>query len=356
MNAVITKAVAEIHPGTVGEDEAPNGSFEVVLSAPTKDRDGDTLQPDEWKLPLPEHITFDADHGMSVASTVGSGVPRIEDDGTLRVSGTYSSIPRAQEVRTLVNEGHIRTTSVAFMTEKTQKAGGTTVVRELLNGAFVAVPSNREALVLASKGVKTGARNSAADAEHIQAIHDHAIALGATPAADGDEGSAKTATGLQTKAVAGSYEQVQAAISDALDATYGTDDGDRWVYAYPLATFADGTVVYRVSGNTDDNGQWRTTYTVNTDGTVTLGDSPERVSLVEQVVPAKSAARKAIADVDTTQLPEAVQRALAAGGITTPDDSGEGTSATDSADADSAAADTARRATVYRALAQLPTT
>lgn len=177
----------------VGADAGP-GEFEVILSAPTLDRDGDTLLPEEWKQPLPSHITFDMDHGMSVASTVGSGVPSIDPaTGNLIVRGTYSSLPRAQEVRTLVNEGHIRTTSVAFMTEKSQQKDGHTVVqRELLNGAFVAIPSNREAVVLNSKtlGVKRGARNSATDAEHIQAIHDHAIALGAkpsTPAADDED-------------------------------------------------------------------------------------------------------------------------------------------------------------------------
>jgi len=161
-------------------DDASPGSFEVILSSPTLDRDGDTLAADGWKMPLPEHITFDVDHGMSVASTVGSGVPRIDEaTGNLIVAGTYSSLPRAQEVRTLVNEGHIRTTSVAFMSEKSHKDGKATSVRELLNGAFVAIPSNREALVLASKGVKAGARNSKSDAEMIQSVHDHSMALGA---------------------------------------------------------------------------------------------------------------------------------------------------------------------------------
>lgn len=161
-------------------DDGFPGSFEVILSAPTKDRDGDTLLPEEWKQPLPDHITFDSDHGMTVATTVGSGVPRIDEEtGNLVVSGTYSSLPRAQEVRTLVNEGHIRTTSVAFMSEKTEKDGKSVAQRELLNGAFVAIPSNREALVLSSKGIKAGARNSAADLAAIQEIHDAAANLGA---------------------------------------------------------------------------------------------------------------------------------------------------------------------------------
>jgi hypothetical protein len=185
---VITKDAA-IENTDDGKGDGP-GTFRVILSAPTKDRDGDTLLPDEWKQPLPDHITFDQDHGMSVASTVGSGKPHIDEKGNLIVEGTYSSLPRAQEVRTLVNEGHIKTTSVAFMKEKVpQKDGsGDKYVRELLNGAFVAVPSNREALVLDSKGVKSGARNSKTDQGMIQAIHDHAANLGAQCDAGGGAG------------------------------------------------------------------------------------------------------------------------------------------------------------------------
>ncbi|MFC0546925.1 hypothetical protein [Kutzneria chonburiensis] len=182
---VLVKAIATITPGD-DDAEQPSGSFHVVLSAPTKDRDGETLLPEDWKQPLPDHVTFDTDHGMSVATTVGSGVPSLEDDGTLHVRGTYSSLKRAQEVRTLVNEGHIRTTSVAYMTDKVpQDDGSTREVRELLNGAFVAVPSNRDALVLASKALKEGRRNNTADAETIQAIHDHAANLGASCAPSG---------------------------------------------------------------------------------------------------------------------------------------------------------------------------
>lgn len=133
------------------ETENPNGEFEVVLSAPTLDRDGEVIDAKAFD-PLPGHVTFDIDHGMSTATTVGSGVPRYDGD-VLKVLGTFSSIPRAQEVRTLVTEGHIRTTSVAFMEAKREvKSGVTHITRaELLNGAFVPIPSNREALILTSK-------------------------------------------------------------------------------------------------------------------------------------------------------------------------------------------------------------
>lgn len=149
---IVTKAAASIAPASDDAD-TETGAFDVILSAQTLDRDGDVLSKDEWKMPLPDHIVFDTDHGMSVATTVGSGAPFINDDGDLQVRGTYSSIPRAQEVRTLVKEGHIRTTSVAFMTTKTAKSNGGKAERELLNGAFVAIPSNRDAKVLSSKSV-----------------------------------------------------------------------------------------------------------------------------------------------------------------------------------------------------------
>jgi hypothetical protein len=169
---------------------------------------------EDWKQPLPDHITFDIDHGMSVASTVGSGVPTIED-GKLVVRGTYSSLGRAQDVRTLVNEKHIRTTSVAFMSEKVTKDGKTRTQRELLNGAFVAIPSNRDSVVLASKSLdtKAGARHSTSDMAHVQAIYDHAVALGAAGPEDD--------SGAEMGAVGGKSARVGIASLDDLRARFG---------------------------------------------------------------------------------------------------------------------------------------
>lgn len=143
-------------------DGDPNGEFDVILSAPTLDRDGEVIDAKVFE-PLPDHITFDIDHGMSTATTVGSGTPYYDGD-VLRVKGTYSSIPRAQEVRTLVREGHIRTTSVAFMgAVREEKDGVPHVVKaELLNGAFVPIPSNRESVVLSAKAFEEKADSAAA--------------------------------------------------------------------------------------------------------------------------------------------------------------------------------------------------
>lgn len=187
---IVTKATAAVE--TV-ESENPNGQFDVILSTKALDRDGDELNADEWKQPLPDHITFDSDHGMSVATTVGSGRPFINDAGQLQVRGTFASTPHAQNVRTLVNEGHIKTTSVAFIQSKNKKDAK--AQRELLNGAFVAVPANPEALVLSSKAAVLQMVKAAADApaneapatptsapahdDMVQAVHDASVHLGA---------------------------------------------------------------------------------------------------------------------------------------------------------------------------------
>lgn len=167
---VVTKSV-EAQVSEVKSDN-PNGEFRVILSTDALDRDGERLYSDEWKTPLPDHITFDSDHGMSVATTVGSGKPFINEKGQLEVHGTFASTNHAQTVRTLVTEGHINRTSVAFRQNKNRKDGN--VVRELLNGAFVALPANDEAVVLSSKAAKSDAPVS-----HEQNIHDSAVALGA---------------------------------------------------------------------------------------------------------------------------------------------------------------------------------
>lgn len=166
----------------------PWGEFEVILSAPTLDRDGEIIDAKAFE-PLPDHITFDVDHGMSTATTVGSGTPFYDGD-VLKVRGTFASVPRAQEVRALVAEGHIRMTSVAYMgAKKTVKDGVPHITRaELLNGAFVAVPSNRDALVLSAKA---GACHSAADGQRLQSIHDSLVELGVKCNVEHDEAPAE---------------------------------------------------------------------------------------------------------------------------------------------------------------------
>lgn len=304
----------------VGPDDAFPGEFHVVLSTPAKDRDGDELATEDWKTPLPDHITFDTDHGMSVASTVGSGKPYIDEKGRLLVDGTYSSLPRAQEARTLVREKHIRTVSVAFMSEKLTKDGKTRTVRELLNGAFVAIPSNREAVVLSAK---SGARHSASDQAHLQAIYEAAVALGAGPADDtgaemGAMGGKSYDVHVKAKYTA-EQERAMLAEGHALRGPDGEPD-------YPIGDRADvEAAVHAVGRGAGSHDKIRAyimrrareldaTDLIPADWksyTKAVGDPPDDAGQLAQAVDAAlDEAQKLLGTVDPTTLPEPVRQAL----------------------------------------------
>lgn len=137
----------------VKEANRTSGEWEAVLSAPTLDRDNEIIDAGAFN-PLPAKIPIDTDHDMRVGSTIGSGIP-FYDGNLLKIRGVFASTPKAQEVRTLVREGHIDKMSVTFaMATREKAADGKTHIRsaELLNAAFVVIPSNREAAVLAAKG------------------------------------------------------------------------------------------------------------------------------------------------------------------------------------------------------------
>ncbi|QGJ95323.1 capsid maturation protease [Mycobacterium phage Buck] len=155
---LITKALATIDQ-SAEKDYGPNGGFTAVLSTPSMDRDGDSLKRHEWKEPLPDRVPLDVDHGMSVATTVGSFHPYFEGD-KLMMDAYFSSLKQAQDVRTLVDEGHISTVSVAFMNDRGAMKDGTPH-RELLNAGIVAIPSNRDAIILQSKALDLRAQELA---------------------------------------------------------------------------------------------------------------------------------------------------------------------------------------------------
>ena len=279
---IITKAVGMV--GTV-DTESPNGAFEVVLSAATLDRDGEVVDSRAFD-PLPAHIPFDIDHGMTVQTTVGSGEPYYADDGSLRVKGTFASTALAQEVRTLVSEGHIRTTSVTFMAaDRSADDKGVQHVKraELLNGTFTPIPSNREAVVLSSKALtavmtqKVGARNSVTDAKMIQSAHDAMTSLGATCEAKSVTAARVKSTAPDAvKSIVGSLEAQRDRVADALEDAY--PDGYTNIRGVLPAT-----IVFDVYAECEFV-TWQQTYT--DDGSVvTLTGAPVEVDVMEIVTP-----------------------------------------------------------------------
>jgi hypothetical protein len=157
MTDVYSKAMASIE-GNDDDDFGPNGGFVAVLSTPSLDRDGDRLMRDEWKEFTQERYPLDIDHGMSVAETVGSFVPYFDGDRLMMKAhfADNEMVPNAKIARSLTTPDpatgirHVQNVSVAFMTDKTEKDSNAPF-RELLNAGIVATPSNRDAVILASK-------------------------------------------------------------------------------------------------------------------------------------------------------------------------------------------------------------
>jgi hypothetical protein len=187
-------------------DEA--GGFDLLLSNGTRDRDGETIPPESWAQPLPDTIPINANHSSDFSDIVGSGTPWIDDAGNLRVRGTFASTPLGQHVRSLVTEGHLRSVSVEFLR---RKDGNGRPVNELVGGAFVNIPANPEARVLASKGVPqwfadlvAKAANGEDTAAMVRAIHDASVHLGAQCVPDavdptGEDDGANTAAALRLR-------------------------------------------------------------------------------------------------------------------------------------------------------------
>lgn len=273
------------------ETDNPNGEFEAILSTSTPDREGESIAAGAFD-PLPASMPLYVQHDwMEKALPIGRGVPSYVGD-MLTIKGTFASTPRAQEVRSLVNEGVIDSMSVGFLNGKRKSIGGQKTVTkgEAFEASFTGVPVNPTATVLASKalaGVKAGARNSSTDQGYIQQAHDSLVSAGA------DCAGAKSVQQASVKAIAGSYEDRQEDITEALVAANtaalvalypNTDPGDVGWRVNIIATF-DDHVVYRLGWDDDDG--WTVTYTWDGE-TATLG-TPEAVSIDQVVTPTTDA-------------------------------------------------------------------
>lgn len=263
------------------------GTFSVILSTPTLDRDNEVVEAKCFTASktLPDRISMDLDHGLDVLSTVGSGVPSYNDGGDLVVAGTWATTEKAQDARALVRDGHIGYTSVAYRTLKTKMVGNVRhiVDAELLNGTFTQIPANPTARVIAAKA---GARNSKSDAEHIQTAHDALAMIGATC----NNGDGKSL--VRMKAIVGSIEALRGRVADALEDAYPTEYGCCMVHGV-IPSGDGGTVVFECYGveGLDSDESYSQSYT-DDGAVVTLTGTVTVVDIAEIVTPDADAARE----------------------------------------------------------------
>lgn len=277
------------------DGESEFGEFEAILSTPDIDRDGETVAVGAFQ-PLPKSIPVHFSHDfVDKVPPVGRAVPFYEGD-TLKCRGTFASTPRAQELRSLVNEGVIDSMSAGFLT--TKKRGKSITQADLVEGSLTATPVNRNALLLRSKtftaeeidGLKAGARNSSTDSGRLQQIHDLSVENGA------DCTTAKAVDRAQVKAIDGSYEDLQEDLREAIVEANTAKLAELYPDAGPgeygwrvsiIGTFPD-RVVYSLNYSDSDEA-YQASYTVSDDGeTITLG-TPVEVEVDQVVKPSSEA-------------------------------------------------------------------
>lgn len=158
------------------DDGSGTGTFEAVASTPTLDRDGEIVAAGAFN-PLPASVPIHVDHKMDSEGLVGTGRPFYVGD-TLKVTGRFAGTPRAQIIRQLVIEGHLRTMSVVFMGAEVERVDGKPPLvkrAELLAVDFVTVPSNRGALVTSARSFGRRSAGGAARSVAMKAIIDLAL-------------------------------------------------------------------------------------------------------------------------------------------------------------------------------------
>lgn len=241
-----------------GDGDQP-GTFEAIVAAYNVDSMGDKIVPGAFAKTLESWGTKDGNipviwshqHADPFAH-IGYTTDAKETDDGLYIKGVLDvdENPQAKQVYKLIKGGRVANYSFAYdikdseavkSDQKADNDGADLLLKELdlIEVGPCLVGANRDTRTLAVKSQQKKPNE---------------------------------------KAVAGSYEQRQQAICDALDGVYTSDD----VWAYPIGTFSD-SVVYRVSGGTDA-GQYQAPYTVNDDGTISIGDAT-KVTMVEDIVP-----------------------------------------------------------------------
>src|SRR5262245_12968978 len=149
-----------LHRVTTTEAAAGGERMKFVLSDETKDRYGDIIKSDGWRLenfkknPI---AMFNHDRGFPVGSWESVKVEGKRLVGMLRLAAQGTS-QRVDELRALVQQGIIRAVSVGFRTlartpmldEEGNPTGGLIFnSTELLEASLVSVPANPNAIQLA---------------------------------------------------------------------------------------------------------------------------------------------------------------------------------------------------------------
>ena len=166
--------ITKLKIATVGDEGVEERRVSFVASTATEDRDYEVVDIKTFRLPLKGggeivagdipaegvenvDIPFLTNHDLyHVESTIGSVRKATFEDGKLIFEVGISSLPSAQEKLKLIEEGHLDNAfSIQYSDYTHDAAKNTDVGGEILEVSLVARGANKDAQVLAVKGLET---------------------------------------------------------------------------------------------------------------------------------------------------------------------------------------------------------
>ncbi len=147
------------------------GEFDVIATTETVDRDGEMIKSDGWETEnfIKNPVMLDCHKYFEMPVGACTELTKLED-GSYRAKGVFARTQKAQEIRSLYEDGILRTVSVGFIPK--ERNGNIITKAELLEISFVPIPSNPDAMAIAKMnkvfGI-TGEEESPDETETIEA-------------------------------------------------------------------------------------------------------------------------------------------------------------------------------------------
>lgn len=147
-----------------------NGTYKVLASTASIDRQGDSIDQSGWDLANykknPVMLWAHNYSELPVAKAIAIGVTSLGLESEFEFAPMEAN-PKAQQIKSLYDLGYLNAVSVGFMPK--QRNGNSITKAELLEISFVPVPANQDALRLAYKSIDENADLKTEDKGEIKA-------------------------------------------------------------------------------------------------------------------------------------------------------------------------------------------
>lgn len=147
------------------------GEFDVIATTETVDRDGEMIKSDGWETEnfIKNPVMLDCHKYFEMPVGACTELTKLED-GSYRAKGVFARTQKAQEIRSLYEDGILRTVSVGFIPK--ERNGNIITKAELLEISFVPIPANPDAMAIAKMNKVFGITTDATPAIEAKPIEE----------------------------------------------------------------------------------------------------------------------------------------------------------------------------------------